>query len=207
MMVTESKIALYGAFFTTTTTTTAKPEAAKGSTGSLPIIPVAAGAGGGLLILIIIIVVVSRRRNKPQKNNNDKRAVVAFENPMYEQGRNIGGQPIYDNKDHEGLYDEPAFIKGGAGKENPMYNSNEDLTRDDTGYNAVIGALKQDNPVYDNDGAGDDYLTSGFEIQSQPIYGDDYLQSGESQGFGLAHVEPDDNAGDAGYLDVHPDEN
>ena len=226
-----AEVAELSALFTTTTTTqSTSNEAAKGSAASLPIIPIAAAAGGGiLLVVIIVIILVRRRRNQPQ-NGGDKRAVVAFENPMYEQGKGSnGGQAIYDNKDgHEGLYDEPAFAAK-TDKSNPLYNSNENLAhKDEFGgvaahlkaqalpddYDEPAGHTLVQQPIY-----GDDYLqTQGshqqvqpdydtpLSVTNQPVYGDDYLQAGQSAGFALNSqplYDNDQQAGD-GYLDVVP---
>jgi hypothetical protein len=160
---------------TTTTTTTADPNniAAKGSAASLPIIPIAAAAGGGiLLVVIVVIIVMRRRRNQAQNGAGDKRAVVAFENPMYETGKD-GSQPVYDNKEgHEGLYDEPAFAAK-TDKSNPVYNSNENLASDEFG-NVAAHLKKQALP--------DDYdEPSGLPLQQlAAVYGDDYLQTQDS---------------------------
>jgi len=66
------------------------------------------------------------------------RNVVAFENPMYTDGKNRGD----DDPGGEGLYDEPAFNKkkGRKKKQNPMFDSSEDLTGGDGdgGYLDVV---------------------------------------------------------------------
>lgn len=100
--------------------------AASANESGLPIIPIAAGAGGFVVLIVAILVL----RNGGNDGKDSNRNVVAFENPMYDdpanamKGGNGGG--------NEGLYDEPAFNSGsGAGKENPMYASTENVAADD----------------------------------------------------------------------------
>ncbi len=171
---------------TTTTSTTPKPEGAKSSAASLPIVPVAAGAGGGIILIIIIVIVVIRRKRRTQPQ--DQRAVVAFENPMYDTNKNGGSQPLYDNKDtHEGLYDEPAFASK-TEKTNPIYGDADGEFNDvakalhsqalPDDYDEPAGVALTSQPIY-----GDDYLqteqnTSHIVVEpAQPVYGDDYLQA------------------------------
>lgn len=119
--------------------TTEGPEGQK-SAGS--IIPIAAGAAAGLLIIIIIIVVVvvMRGRNTDEREPVDKtpvRSVVAFENPMYDDPGQ-SAEPTYDAglQGDEGLYDEPAFTATAQDRNNPMYQSSEDLAEEaeESGY-------------------------------------------------------------------------
>jgi len=97
-------------------------------------------AAAGAVVIIIIIVVMKRGSNKSgAASRKADRTVVAFENPMYADG-NAGGGGGYDQGGGgEGLYDEPAFNAGNEAKQNPMYESTEDLAEgpadgDDGGY-------------------------------------------------------------------------
>ncbi len=130
------------------------------------------------MLLIIIVVIVARRRNRPEVRK-DQRSVVAFENPMYGEATKKHEQPTYGSNDqHEGLYDEPAFAGTAINtKENPMYNSNEDLTKDTSEFGQVIRALQQ--PIYDNDGE-EGYLGVGEPI-AMPTGNDQYLEAESSQ--------------------------
>ena len=130
----------------TTTTTTAASDAsagAGGSSGGMLLIVIAVVAI--LIIVLIVIVVVKRRGNggaAQGKSTQADRAVVAFENPMYDDPGTaaVTDQAIYDNGDEgEGLYDEPAFNEG-VNKANPMYASAEDLA-DDAMYEGGDGYL------------------------------------------------------------------
>jgi len=166
---------------------------------SLPIIPVAAGAGGGALFVILLLVILLRRRNNtPDNRTKDARSVVAFENPMYDKAKRGGsvydkqGKPerkvSYQEADpttYEGLYDEPAFKKT-LQKNNPLFDSKENLAANQE-FGAAIGALGS--------------ASTGYALHADPTYGD-------AEGLALnehsAFMEPDDPAGDGGYLDVDP---
>jgi hypothetical protein len=105
---------------------------ASGSTDSAAGVPLAAvaGAAAGVVLLIIVVVVVLRRRRRLQPDGKAAaaRTVVAFENPMYDEPAKLAPEALYDDAEQEphdeGLYDEPAFAQG---KENPMYQSTEDI--------------------------------------------------------------------------------
>jgi len=110
------------------------------------------GIGAGVLILIVVIVVVRRRRNNGSSGKAD-RNVVAFENPMYDDPTSGGAAPVYDMSnpaggaqvpENEGLYDEPAFnankaVAGGPARENPVYQSTENVAEEGGGYLDVDG--------------------------------------------------------------------
>lgn len=111
--------------------TNAGAGASTGSSGGIGLPIVAAAAGGGVLLLVLVILLVVRRRRSVGAVNKKEadRTVVAFENPMYDDPTQV--QQVYDSgaldtRDGEGLYDEPAFNTK-AKKENPLYQSNEDL--------------------------------------------------------------------------------
>jgi hypothetical protein len=212
-------------FTTTTTTTTSKTtttktnvittsggdtDAQKGSSGGLNIIPIAAAAGGGIiLILIIVIVVLVARRKRDASNAAPKtdRAVVAFENPMYEASKKPG-DTAEEHAGHEGLYDEPAFSKPVA-KENPIYDNDE--------FTQAQSALSQHanaQPVYGDAGLGGSYIEAEavnagqhdahYLDASQP---DGYLEA-DSVGISLTQNPTYGDAeltGGDGYLDVAPD--
>jgi len=84
------------------------------------------GAGAGLLLIILIIVIIclsaggSGNKGKPDETRN----VVAFENPMYDDPAASKGMKN-DASEDPGLYDEPSF--NAQEKENPMYQSNENV--------------------------------------------------------------------------------
>jgi hypothetical protein len=188
--------------------TTPKPDAASGSAASFPIIPIAAAAGGGILLLVIVVIVLVRRRRDPQKTKTP-RNVVAFENPMYD---NAGKDPVYNSigGGHDGLYDEPAAMQPRGSKENPMYDSSENLAGGNDEFNKVAAHLKKE-------ALPDDYLQADQADAAKTMYGDDYL-TGDAVGMdlndpatakdaakgghdGLLEQEPDQGDGD-GYLDV-----
>ena len=79
-------------------------------------------------MLIVVLVVVTRRRSGEDRaySNTADRNVVAFENPMYDQNET---GPMVGASD--GLYDTPAFQADSDGKDNPAYQSNENLADDD----------------------------------------------------------------------------
>merc|ERR1719240_2028532 len=89
--------------------TAAEASAAMG--GEFPIIIVAAAAGG-FVVLVLIALILTRRGGSRNYDGKMDRNVVAFENPMY---------------------DEPAFNAAAAGndKDNPMYQSNENMAEED----------------------------------------------------------------------------
>eukprot|EP00051_Salpingoeca_urceolata_P026445 m.477331 g.477331 ORF g.477331 m.477331 type:complete len:881 (+) comp20809_c0_seq1:248-2890(+) len=109
----------------------------KSSSSGLPIIPIAAAAAGCVLLAVLVVVAVKKGwigGNNSAKTKSTDRNVVAFENPMYDDPTTGGSQPTYDaatgGADDEGLYDEPAF-NAQASKDNPLYQSTEDLTAAD----------------------------------------------------------------------------
>jgi hypothetical protein len=124
----------------------------------------AAAAGGGVVVLIIVVmVVVLARRSrtpaakKPKTSAADKRAVVAFENPMYattaeskQEGASTYDEHAQGMNPSEGLYDEPAF-NNKSDKENPLYESTENLAAEPKqniyGYDddAPLGGPELDN--------------------------------------------------------------
>ena len=129
-----------------------KKQQSGSSSGSAAGVPMAAvvGAAVGVVLVIVIVVVVVRRRRRPAGKEAAARTVVAFENPMYDEPTKGGaGAPeaLYDDAERddehdEGLYDEPAFAQGKEmGKENPMYQSTEDILGDDDPADEAGGYL------------------------------------------------------------------
>jgi len=99
-----------------------KPSASgTGDAAGGSLIPIIAGAAGGvILILIVVIVVMSGGGGGDNQQSSGGTAVVAFENPMYDDpSSNDRANPVFDEEDQgggdEGLYDEPAFNEDGGG--------------------------------------------------------------------------------------------
>jgi len=140
-----------------TTASPAGPASPAASTGSAGLgLGVIAGAGGGAVVLIavvVIVVIVSRRKKGPAKS---ERAVVAFENPMYDNTANVAAvankDTTYDQTaEAQGLYDEPAF-KTAQDKENPVYESTDNLADGNMMHDGGPGAeaeLKEDGGYLD----------------------------------------------------------
>ena len=148
-----------------------EPSASSAASG-LPIVPVAAGAGG-FVVLLIVFIVLRKRRNSPavlgsiNKNKSIKktsisdRTVIAFENPMYADKNSVAGGGAGDLTDGlkpyiEGLYDDiPIFTaqsdkrESMGSKYNPLYNSQEDITKADAGggYLDVDSMEKEEKEV------------------------------------------------------------
>lgn len=193
-----------------------------GSGSSLPII--AAAAGGGFLLVVILIVIIMRRRKSrstgPSKAADD-RTVVAFENPMYDDpGKEK--QPMYESAGMgggEGLYDEPAFQQN-AKKENPLYQSAENLAvdnplydqneqqgegeYDDVNFSNEAGYLDTNQTMYDN--AGDGYLDTAPNNPNNPGYLDTAPAKPQDAPGYLDTAPADIDANGGGYLDVGADE-
>lgn len=121
----------------------------------LPIIPIAAGAGGFLLI-VLIVVIRSRRRAEAEAYKG--RDVLAFENPMYDDPHEYEK----GSGEGEGLYDEPAFdptARKHNGKENPMYESNENMelnSDDDAGGYLDVESDSDSDDDSDDDESSED---------------------------------------------------
>jgi len=136
---------------TTTTTTTASGDgsgsanAASASSGGSSMLPIIAAAAGGAAVLVLILVLLYLRKRRNASRTSQKagadRNVVSFENPMYDDPAGLPTQPVYSGVTHEGdgLYDEPAFNTNS--KQNPIYNSTEDLAYAGGGSGAVDGYL------------------------------------------------------------------
>ena len=69
-----------------------------------------------MIVILVIVIIVVRRKRKPQELVNENRSVVAFENPMYDNKKNLTGSAAattgYEQVpaaegEGEGLYDEP----------------------------------------------------------------------------------------------------
>jgi hypothetical protein len=158
---------------TETTTSSPSNEAAKGAAASLPIIPIAAGAGGGIILLIIIIVLVMRRNRKQLAT---KRPVVAFENPMYDNVQTLKRSDSkkkpagadYVAQLEQSLYDEPAMKPAESPrKDNPMYDSNDNLLNHEAGHVAMLPNAEDDVAAWDNTGLNTRF--SSYEISSLQV--------------------------------------
>merc|ERR1711998_794660 len=110
----------------------------------------------GCIICILIVVVMKKGGAKePASSGMGQQNVVAFENPMYDDptqgGGDMGGAP-----DDGGLYDEPAFNMGDGEKANPMYASNENVGKEGGGYLDVQPDGDDDDDDDDSDDDSDD---------------------------------------------------
>merc|ERR1711964_878886 len=73
------------------------------------------------VVAVVVVIVYKRRANGPASASASDRVVVAFENPSYVNTK--GGAD-----ESQGLYDEPAFKDKKGKKQNPMYDSQEDIS-------------------------------------------------------------------------------
>ncbi|EGD83644.1 hypothetical protein PTSG_12142 [Salpingoeca rosetta] len=207
----------------TTTTTNGGGNRGSGaaSTASVPVGAVGGAAGGAVvLIAVIVLVVIMRRRasssgggsagNKKRGALNE-RQVVSFENPMYDDPMPVQ-QAIYSDAgvgdaEEEGLYDEPAFAMGQDKKQNPLYQSSEDLLADE--YDDVAGEgdemggyldVAPDDAPGDNDDDGDDGddlgANGGYDnaanlgVKAENGYGFEEGGDGSGDGDGNAQATP-----------------
>lgn len=131
--------------------------------GGLPIIPIAAAAAGVVLIAAAVVVAIKKGWIGGGKGSGASakadRNVVAFENPMYDDPTSgVDSAPTYDaatGGDNEGLYDEPAFNQA-ANKDNPLYESTEDLTGGDEGGYLDTDAAGDEGGYLDTEPGGEE---------------------------------------------------
>jgi hypothetical protein len=143
----DADIAALQSGLTTSTTSTVSPSAASAdSASSASIVPIAAAAGGGVVLIVVVLLIVRRKQATKASREQSQRTVVAFENPMYvspqaaasqtgEYSNFVDPTSLYDNTANNasaGLYDEPSFI-GSTEKDNPLYESAENLNRNELG--------------------------------------------------------------------------